>query len=309
MKVLLAGASGTLGTALVPMLLASGHQVLGLTRSERGAARLKAMGVPSLPADLMDADGLLAALKGHQADAVIHQATAIAGAPMFHRDLYATDALRERGTANLLRAAAEIGARRFLTQSFFLGYGYRDHGPEPVEEERPFAMPTGHRAFDRHMRSMRANEDQVLGAPGIDGIALRYGMFYGPEPTTRRLMSMLRRRMLPVPRPSGTTAPIHIHDAASATVAALERGHAEQAYNIVDDRPVLFADYVRTLAAAAGAPEPVTVPGPVFRALPYLHALMVDTGIRVSNAKAKRRLGWRPAFPTYREGLETLADG
>ncbi|MER7504086.1 NAD(P)-dependent oxidoreductase [Nonomuraea pusilla] len=308
MRVVLAGASGTLGTALLPMLMAAGHEVLALTRSERRAARLAAAGVPSLRADLLDADALLAALDGHTADAVIHQATAISGPPMFHRDLYATDDLRERGTANLLRAAAEIGARRFLTQSFFLGYGYRDHGAEPLDEDRPFGEPTGHRAVDRHLRSMRSNEEQVLGARGVDGIALRYGMFYGPEPSTRRLADLARRRLLPVPRSGGVTAPIHIHDAATATMAALERGRAGQAYNVVDDQPVCFADYVRALAAAAGAPEPLAVPGRLLAVLPYLHLLMVTTSIRLSNAKAARELGWRPAYPSHREGLRAAFD-
>ncbi|WP_431895317.1 NAD-dependent epimerase/dehydratase family protein [Nonomuraea sp. bgisy101] len=308
MRVLLAGATGTVGSALVPLLRQAGHEVLGLTRSERGAARLSAEGAEPVRADMMDAGGLLAALEGHTADAVIHQATAITGPPLFHRDLYATDALRERGTANLLRAAALLGARRFVTQSFFLGYGYRDHGSLPLTEDRPFACPTGHRAFDRHMRSMRANEEQAFGTPGIEGVALRYGMFYGPEPSTLKLAALTRRRALPVPRPSGTVALVHIHDAAAAAVAALDRGRPGQAYNIVDDQPVTFADYVGAVAAAVGAPSPLTVPARLLAALPYLYALMVSTRIRLSNDKAKRELGWHPAFPSHHEGLKGLRE-
>jgi nucleoside-diphosphate-sugar epimerase len=306
MRILLAGANGTLGTALVPRLVDAGHDVLGLTRSSVGAARLTAMGVQPVVADLLNVEELLTTLDGRTIEAVIHQATAISGVPLFHRDLYPTDALRERGTANLLRAAVAVGARRFVTQSFFLGYGYRDHGPRFLTEDHPFATPTGRRGFDRHMRSLRFNEEQVLAAPSLEGIALRYGMFYGPEPATRRLVELARRHRLPALRPCGTTSIIHINDAASATVAALERGRRGP-YNIVDDEPVTFAAYVRALAAAVGAREPRTLPGHLLSVLPYPHALMVRTHIRLSNAKAVRELDWRPAFPSYREGLADLA--
>lgn len=306
MRVLLAGATGTLGSALIPLLLAEGHHVLALTRSAAGAARLAALGVQPVQADLMNAEDLLAALDGRQADAVIHQATSITGVPFMHRHLYATDALRERGTAHLLRAAAELGARRFLTQSFFLGYGYRDHGDRLLDEDHPFAVRTGQRGFDRHMNSLRANEAQVLDAPGIDGIALRYGMFYGPEPATRRLIGLARRRRLLAPHPSGTVSLIHIHDAATATIAALHRCGPDRSYNIVDDHPVDFETYFRAVAQTAGAPPPRRVPGHILAALPYLHALMVTTHVRLSNRRAVDELMWTPRYPSYRDGLAAL---
>ncbi|MEU8107566.1 NAD-dependent epimerase/dehydratase family protein [Nonomuraea muscovyensis] len=306
MRVLLAGATGTLGTELVSQLLRADHEVLGLTRTEAGARRLAAAGVTPVVADLLDGAALLDAVRGHQADAVVHQATALTRMPLFHRDLYTTDALREQGTANLLRAAAAVGARRFVTQSFFLGYGYRDHGTEPVTEDRPFAPP-GHGAFEVHMKSMRANERQALGTPGIDGIALRYGLFYGPEPSTRRLMDLARSRLLPAVRPAGVVSLVHVHDAASAAVAALDRGRPGQAYNVADDEPVAFDAYVAALARAAGAPRPLRAPAWLLGATPYLHALMARTRIRLSSERAKRELGWSPAYPTLRDGSATLA--
>lgn len=306
MKVLLAGATGAVGRALVPQLQAAGHDVLGLTRSTGGLQRLREAGAEPVHADVMDRDRLLRALDGRRADAVVHQATAITGVPLAHRDLYPTDALRDRGTANLLEAAALTGADRFVTQSFFLGYGYRDLGPEPVTEDRPFAVPTGHRGTDRHMHAMRANEDQVLGAEGVDGIALRYGMFYGPEPMTRRLAGLARRRLLPAVCPSGVTSPIHLHDAASAAVAALHHGRPGHAYNIADDRPVAYAEYIEALAKRVGAKPPRTVPAWTLKALPYLHALMAATSVRLSTAKAERDLAWTPAYPSIHEGLETI---
>lgn len=307
MKIVLAGATGALGTVLIPRLLAAGHSVTGLTRSAGGARRLRSAGVEPVRADLMDSGALLAALDGRTADAVLHQATALTRTPALHRDLYATDALRDTGTTNLLRAARRLGARRFITQSFFLGYGWRDHGTAPLTEDHPFAE-LGHGPFDPHLRSLRSNEDQVLGAEGIDGIALRYGMFYGPEPATRTMMALARRRLLPAPRPAATLSLIHLADAASATVAALERGRAGQPYNIVDDRPVAMDAYLAALAAAAGAPAPRRVPGWLLRPLPYLHALLVGTRIHADNGKAKRELGWHPAYPTYRDGLAAPTD-
>ncbi|MQM28619.1 NAD-dependent epimerase/dehydratase family protein [Glycomyces albidus] len=303
MRVLLAGATGAIGSALTRGLLEAGHEVLGLTRSPGGAARLSAIGARPIPADLMDRDGLLRALDGEAADAVVHQATAIRVVPLFHRSLYATDDLREQGTANLLEAAAALGAGRFVTQSFFLGYGYRDHGPRPLTEEHPFARPTGHRPTDRHMRSMRANEEQVLAASGI---ALRYGMFYGPEPMTLKLLEAARKRRLPAIRGAGVVPPIHVYDAASATVAALELGRPGQAYNIADDHPVGFDEYVTTMAAVAGAPAPPSMPAGILAATPYLRALMATARIRLDTTKAKRELGWAPVFPSVREGLAAV---
>ncbi|MEV5535458.1 NAD(P)-dependent oxidoreductase [Saccharopolyspora shandongensis] len=306
MRIVLAGATATISSELLPLLLDEGHTVLGLTRTSSGAERLRAAGVQPVVADVMDADALLTALDGQTADAVIHQATAITRTPTFHRDLYATDALREEGTRNLLRAARNLGATRFITQSFFLGYGWRDHGPARLTEEHPYGQP-GHGPFGRHLRSLRSNEDQVLGAADIDGIALRYGLFYGPERSTRSMMDMARRRRLPVPRPAATMHLVHIADAASATVAALERGRAGQAYNIVDDEPVGMDDYLDAVAAVAGAPTPRRIPGWLLRVTPYLHSLLVGTHIRLDNGKAKRELGWAPQFPTYREGLRSVA--
>ncbi|MFI7618561.1 NAD-dependent epimerase/dehydratase family protein [Nonomuraea terrae] len=301
MRVLLAGATGVVGTELVARLLAAGHEVLALTRSPGRLA-----GVTPVVADLTDRDAVLAAVEGHEADAVVHQATAISGVPLFHRHLYATDALREHGTATLVEAARRMGARRFVTQSFFLGYGYHDHGPDPVTEDHPFARP-GTGPFEVHMRAMRRNERLALETPGIEGVALRYGMFYGPEPATRRLMHLARRRLLPVFRPSGLITPVHVHDAASAAVAALERGQG--AYNIAGDEAVSFGVYVRALARAAGAPEPYTVPSWPLRAAPYAYAMLVRTRIRLSTEKAERELGWTPAYPTLRDGIRRLCPG
>lgn len=307
MKVLLAGATGAIGRELVPQLHEAGHSILGLTRSQRGADELRRAGVEPVRADVMHRDELLRALDGHHADAVLHQASALTRAPMLHRDLDATDTLRDQGTAHLLEAAALIGASRFVAQSFFLGYGYRDHGPAAVTEDRPFGAPTGHRGTDRHMRSLRSCENQVLRTTGMDGIALRYGMFYGPEPMTRRLAELTRRRLLPTARPTGVTSPIHLHDAASAAIAALERGRPGHAYNIADDQPVAFTEYLTALAASVDAAPPRTVPAWMLKPLPYLHSMMAVARIRLNCDKAKRDLGWHPTYRSIHQGLTAMA--
>ncbi|NYI97109.1 nucleoside-diphosphate-sugar epimerase [Streptomonospora nanhaiensis] len=306
MRVLLAGATGSLGRALLPRLVAAGHSVVALTRRPASAERIRAARVQPVVADVMDADGLARALEGQHVDAVVHQATAITGVPLRHRDLAATDALRDAGTRNLMRAAESTGAKRFVTQSFFLGYGWRDHGTRPLTEEDPFAVPDGG-AFDGHLRSLRSNEDQVLGAAGLEGVALRYGLFYGRDPSTLSMMRLARRRLLPAPRRAAVLHPVHIEDAAEATVAALHHGGAGRAYNIADDTPVGMDVFLDHLAAAAGAPRPVRVPGALLRPAPYLHSLLVSTRIRLDCGRAAAELGWRPRYASCAEGLAAVA--
>lgn len=305
MRILLAGATGAIGKALLPQLAEAGHTIFGLTRSPTAAEQLEFRGLGAIVTDVMNRDQLLAAVSGLQADAVIHQATAITGTPVRHRDLSATDALRDVGTANLIEAAQATGARKFVTQSFFLGYGWTDHGEIPLTEDAPFGEPDG-TPFDPHLRSLRSNEEQVL---GVGGTALRYGAFYGPDAMTRRMMQSCRRRMLPAPHPAGTTHLIHINDAAAATVAALEHGQAGNAYNIADDHPLGVDEYLDALAQAAGAPRPWRIPGPMLLPLPYLHALMVKVQIRLDTTKAKRDLGWKPKARSCHDGLAGLGVG
>jgi len=231
MNVLLAGATGALGIPLTRQLLARGHQVLGLTRGPAGAARLRALGARPVVADALDRDGLLRSVEGLTADAVIHELTALKQPPLRHRGMVRTDRLRTEGTANLLAAAELLGARPFLTQSFVLGYGYRDHGGRVLTERDPFGEAAGDRN-DPHLAAMRSTELQAWSAP--EGIALRYGLLYGAD--ADRLRPMLATRRLPV-ADGGVVGWVHHEDAAAATVAALERGRAGQAYNIVDDRP------------------------------------------------------------------------
>ena len=298
MKVLLAGASGTLGAPLIRQLVAAGHEVTGLSRT--GGDRMRQLGATPVLADVLNRDAVLAALDGLRFDAVINQLTALKKLPVQHRGMTATNTLRSVGTRHLLEAARATGAHRFLTQSIVFGYGFADHGTELLTEQAPFGVLTG-TAFDPHVAAMLDTEQQAMTADGIDGIALRYGLFYGAD--TDRIVGMLRRRALPVARSGGELPFIHHEDAAAATVAALERGVGGQAYNLVDDLPATFRQLVTALADARHAPRPLVLPGWLLKvAAPYAGAVLGDVSMRVSNAKAKRELGWLPRYPTYFEG-------
>jgi nucleoside-diphosphate-sugar epimerase len=302
MNVLLAGAGGALGIPLTRQLLIRGHQVIGLTRGHASAARLDALGARPVVADALDRDALLRATEGLAADAVIHQLTALKQPPLRHRGMARTDRLRTEGTTNLLTAAEQLGARRFLTQSFILGYGYRDHGARMLTERDPFGEPAGDRN-DPHLAAMRSTEQQALSAP--EGIALRYGLLYGAD--VDRVRPMLAARRLPV-ADGGVLGWVHHEDAVAATVAALEHGRAGEAYNIVDDRPASWREVFTAMAAAVGAPPPRRLPGWLLRlAAPYVASIVVDSALRVSHAKATAELGWRPSFPTYVEGSQAMA--
>jgi nucleoside-diphosphate-sugar epimerase len=303
-RVLLAGASGAIGTPLTRQLIAAGHQVVGITRSQANAERLRTSGAEAVVADVMDRENLLAAVRDVRADAVMHQLTAL-GTTKMREAMQGTNTLRTTGTAHLLAAARAVGARRFLTQSIVYGYGYRDHGARVITEDDPFAEPVSG-PFGPAIAAMRSTEEQVFSADEIEGIVLRYGAFYGQDSFNRMIINLLRKHRLPVPSSGGGLANfIYLEDAAAATVAALEKGRAGQAYNIVDDEPARWADYLDALAAELGARRPWRVPTWMLRPIPYLHAIMT-TSMRVSNAKAKRELGWAPAVSTYREGIPLI---
>ncbi|WP_217208390.1 NAD(P)-dependent oxidoreductase [Streptomyces sp. AC550_RSS872] len=294
-SVLLAGAGGVLGRHITRALTEAGHKVTGLGRGPRN----------DVQADLMNRDALLRAVDGNRFDTVIHAATALRKPPMRHRDMYATDALRTDGTAHLIEAARATGARRFVAESMVFGYGYGDHGGQVITEDVPFGPHGRTPELERHLAGMRVKEQLAFGAAGLEGIALRFGLFYGPGGTDA-LLPMLRRRQLPVPADHGRVLPwIELTDAARAVVAAVERGRPGQAYNIADRVPMGFGDHVRCVAEEFGLPKPMTVPLWLMRPMSYAHAMTAST-LRVSTAKAERELGWTPAHPTARDGLAAM---
>ena len=301
MKVLLAGASGAIGMPIARQLIAHDHQVLGLIRSYAGADWLAGLGARAVVADALDRDGLLRAVDGLSADAIIHELTALRKPPLRHSGMTQTDRLRTQGSTNLLAAAEVLGAKRFVTQSIIFGYGYSDHGDQVLTEKAPFGIPAGNRS-DPHVAAVASAEWQAFTAP--EGIAVRYGLLYGGD--AEQMRTMLARRALPVAR-GGLLGWVHHEDAAAATVAALEHGQAGEAYNVVDDRPATWQEVFTAMARAVGAPPPRRLPGWMLRiAAPYVASMVVGTSMQVSNAKAKTELGWHPVFPTYREGVQAM---
>lgn len=291
-SILLAGASGVLGRHITRALTEAGHKVTGLGRSAANGIR----------ADLMDRDALLRAVDGHHFDTVIHAATALRKPPMRDRGMFATDALRTEGTAHLVEAARVTGARRFVVESMVFGYGYGDHGDRPVTEDDPFGPPGRTPQLERHVAAMRTKERLAFEAEGLEGVALRFGLFYGPGGTDA-LLPLLRRRQLPLPPDRGRVLPwVELTDAARAVVAAVERGRPGQACNIADRTPLGFRAHVESVAGAYGLPKPMTVPLWLMKPMSYAHTVM-SSRLVVSCAKAERELGWTPQYPSSREGL------
>lgn len=298
MKVLLAGASGVLGQRAVRALRAAGHEVAGLGRGAGMDVR----------ADLLDRHGLLRAVDGLGFDVVVHAATALSGKTMArHQDMAGTNALRTEGTVNLLAAARETGARRFVVESMMFGYGYGDHGGAVLGEEDGFGPQGANAWLERHVGAMRTKEELAFTADGIEGVSLRFGLFYGAGITDTHVAPLLRKRALPVVAAKGRALSwVDVADAANGVVAGVESGLPGQAYNIADDEPLGWAAHMRAVAGAFGAPAPMTVPLWVLKAAPLAHTIM-GTDLRLSNAKARRELGWAPACASSAAGVRALA--
>jgi nucleoside-diphosphate-sugar epimerase len=304
MKVLVAGANGAIGTPLTRLLLARGHQVLGLIRDPAGVSALGAFGVEPIVANALDRDSLLRAVKPFRADAIIHELTALRKPPFRPSGMVVTNRLRTQGTDNLLAAATVLGASRLVTQSIVLGYGCRDHGDRLITEDDPFGIPGGD-LLDSTLLALDLAEMKTFTI--AEGITLRYGFFYGGDAPHMR--QMLAKRGVPV-MAGGLLGWVHHFDAAAATVAALERGRPGQAYNIVDDQPATWREVITTMAEGFGAPSPRQVPQWLLRLVaPYVAKVAGDTSMRVSNEKAKQELGWQPRFRNYHEGIAVMVSG
>jgi nucleoside-diphosphate-sugar epimerase len=306
---LLAGASGVIGRSLLRRLSEAGHEVIGLVHSEQGAELVRSFGATAIFADALDREALLAAVAGHSAEVVVHQLTGYRNAPPTRyggKGVRRTNALRTVGTTNLLEAAAALGAQRFVTQSLILGYGLRDHGAAELTEDQPFGVLRGDRS-DPAIAAIAKAEQLAFAAADVDAVALRYGIFYGPG-ASDMFTNMLRRMMLPLPaRGTGSIGWVHVDDAADATVAAIEKGAKDRAYNIVDDESVEWDVMLDAMAAAIGAHRPLRVPAALVRlGAPFAATQMLDTSMRVSNGRALRELGWSPNWPCYRDGLKTI---
>jgi len=309
MRVFVAGATGAIGRQLVPRLVAAGHEVHGMTRSEGKRALVASLGAVPVVADALDPDQVAEAVGRARPEVIVHELTAIpAGLNVRHldREFALTNRLRTEGTDHLLSAGQALGVRRFVAQGV-CGFGAyaRTGGPVKTEEDALEASPA--REMRETLAAIRRLEGAVLGASWTEGIVLRYGVLYGPGTSLApggEQFELIRRRRFPlVGDGGGVWSFVHVDDAADATVVAVERG-TRGAYNIVDDDPAPVAEWLPTLARQLGAKEPMHVPRLVGRLFAGEAGAVMMTEVRgASNAKARRELGWRPAHPSWRQGL------
>jgi nucleoside-diphosphate-sugar epimerase len=306
MRIFIAGASGAVGRPLVRQLLERGHTVVAMTRSSAKGAELRALGAEVALADALDRDEVVRAVVDAQPDVVVNQLTALESVRKyrnFDAEFELTNRLRTEGTDYLLSAAVEAGAQQFVSQSY-TGWTHGTSGGRTKTEDDPFD-PDPVRTQRRTLAAIEHLEAVTVEAP--NGIALRYGSFYGPGTSIAVdgfVADEVRKRRLPIVGDgAGLWSFIHVDDAAAATVAAIEK-RVSGIVNVVDDEPAAARDWIPALAEALGAPPPRHVPV-------WLARLAAgETGVRAmtrqsgaSNAKAKALLDWTPRYPSYREGF------
>jgi 2-alkyl-3-oxoalkanoate reductase len=310
-KVFVAGATGVVGKRLVPMLVASGYEVTGSTRSPEKEGWLRDVGATPVVVDALDRGAVMKAVMRAEPEVVVHELTGLASAKSFKKfdDEFAlTNRLRTEGTDYLLEAAVAAGARRFVAQSYG-NWNYERTGSGLKSEVDRFDPdpPANQR---KTLAAIVYLEQAVTGAAGIEGIALRHANHYGPGTgfaLDGDLVALVRKRRLPVIGDGGGVwAFIHVDDLAQATIAAIEHGTPGGVYNIVDDEPVAAATWIPGLAEAVGAKPPRHVPVWLGRLAAGEVGVSMMTQIRgTSNAKAKRDLGWRPHYTSWRDGFRT----
>ena len=305
MRVFVAGATGAIGRQLVPRLVAAGHEVHGMTRYASRQAMLDELGAVPVVADALDPDQVAEAVGRARPDVIVHQLTALAGVGMrnLKRAAALTNRLRTEGTDHLLSAGQAVGVRRFVAQS--TGLYVRTGGPVKSEEDPLDPVPPG--KLREGLAAIRHLEQAVLDARWTEGIVLRYGGFYGPGTNMApggEVSEMVRKRRFPlVGDGGGVWSFIHVADAAEATLAAVEHG-SRGVYNVVDDDPAPVAEWLPALARTLGAKKPLRVPRFIVRLFAGEAGVVMMTDVRgASNAKAKRELAWRPAYPSWRDGF------
>jgi nucleoside-diphosphate-sugar epimerase len=308
MRVFVAGATGVIGKQLVPRLIAAGHEVQGLTRSESKQAMLDELGAVPVVADALDPDQVAEAVALAKPDVIVHQLTAIPE-PLDIRNLdrafELTNRLRTEGTDHLLSAGQAVGVLRFVAQSNGAFTNGRTGGALKTEEDP--LDPSPPRKMRALVAALRHLEQAVVGAEWTEGIVLRYGALYGPGTSLaprEEQFELVRERKYPlVGTGGGVWSFVHVADAAEATVAAIERG-SRGVYNVVDDEPAPVAEWLPALAQTLGAKKPRRVPRLMGRLFAGEAGVMMMTELGgASNAKAKRELGWRPAHPSWRQGF------
>jgi 2-alkyl-3-oxoalkanoate reductase len=312
MRVFIAGATGALGSRLVPLLQDAGHDVFGTSRHEAGATDVEAKGATGLVMDPLDAESVRVAVAAAKPDVIVHELTALAAMTgnlkKWDHDFATTNRLRIEATDHLLAAAGGVGVRRFVAQSYG-GHWTNQRAGGPVKSETdPLVDDPGKEARES-LRAIRHVEEAVTAASGVEGVVLRYGNLYGPGngiSRTGEMAELIRKGKFPVVGGgTGVWSWIHIDDAVAATAVAVERG-APGLYNIVDDEPAPVAEWLPYLAEQLGGKRPMRLPAWLAKPMIGEFGLALMTTVRgSSNAKTKRELGWTPRYASWREGFRT----
>jgi 2-alkyl-3-oxoalkanoate reductase len=315
-KVFVAGATGVIGRELVPQLVARGHEVVGMTRTAAKQDGLRALGARPVVADALDPDAVTRAVASAEPEVIVHQLTALSG-PMSVREARRpdrsfaaamTNRLRTEATDHLLAAGRAVGARRFVAQSFGAFRFARTGGPVLTEAD-PFDPNDPPAALRTVQAAYLYLEQAVTTIEWGEGLALRYGGFYGPGTSVSLapdavMAAPIRKRRFPlVGDGGGFMSWIHLDDAAAATAVAVERGQPG-VYYVVDDEPAPVREWLPVLASALGAKPPRRVPRWLGRLLAGDAATAMMTEAKgASNEKAKRELGWQPRYASWRQGF------
>jgi nucleoside-diphosphate-sugar epimerase len=301
MHVYIAGGTGAIGRRLIPQLVARGHRVTSTTRDVRKIELIEGLGAEAAVVDALDSAAVGESVAKAEPDAVVHQLTALAGkisVKHFDRSFAMTNRLRTEGLDHLIAAAQATGVPHVVVQSFTGWPNIRSGGwvkdeqdpldPEPPKEQR------------RSLAAIRHLEDATL---QVDGAVLRYGGFYGDA--SDPMLPLIRKRQFPIAGGgTGHMSFVHLDDAASATVLALEK-QARGVFNIVDDEPAPVSEWLPYLAACIGAKPPRRVPLWIARLAGGEVAVSAMTRTRgSSNARAKRELGWELRWPSWRQGFK-----
>ncbi|MFG3690583.1 NAD-dependent epimerase/dehydratase family protein [Micromonospora sp. NPDC047740] len=309
MKIFIAGASGAIGSHLATQLVARGHEVVGTTRSAAKTGTLRALGVEPVIVDALDPESVADAVAKAEPEVIVHQLTALSGPADFRHAKQmaaATNRLRTKGTDHLLAAARAVGVRKFVAQSNAM---WMERTDGPVAEEDGRIEPNPPADAEEAVAALRHVETAVTGITWAEGIALRYGCFYGPgtgiEAAQDAVMAVqIRARKFPiVGSGAGVWSLVHIADAASATVSAIEHGR-RGIYHVADDDPAPVREWLPYLARALGAKPPRHFPAWLVRLLAGEAPVNLMTQARgISSEKAKRELGWTLQYPSWRKGF------
>ena len=315
MKVFVAGATGVLGRNLLPQLVGRGHEAVGMTRTASKQDLVRSLGARPVVADALDPDAVAQAVASAEPEVIVHQLTALSG-PMSMRDArhpersvaaIMTNRLRTEATDHLLAAGRAVGARRFVAQSFGAFRYARTGGP--VQTEADPLDPNPPAPFRPVVETLLYLEEAVTTIDWGEGLALRYGGFYGPGTSISldpdaQMAGPIRKRQFPiVGGGGGVMSFVHVEDAAAATAIAVESGEPG-IYNIVDDEPAPVREWLPVLADALGAKPPRRIPRWLGRLVAGEMATLMMTEVRgASNAKARRELGWQLRYPSWRLGF------